>query len=139
MGLYNRTVGENQPADWAETHSVENHPDKNPDWRSWRFACHPMGDMLILYIEGELGSGQVAIDRMQETFDLSDTELQQLIEVWTNYIVTEGPTQADRLRGAAKFMSLMRSMERDIPQRYVTGDLKTWYYNVIGVTTPDDR
>lgn len=138
MGLYNRFVEINQPLDWTSTHNPTVAPDKNIDWYHWHIATHPFTDMIQLFVEGDLGAGQTAVDRMQELFDLTQTEVDQLMEVWTNFInVPSGNISAQRVN-TMRFLNILRAMERGIPQQYVA-DPKVWLYNKLGITIADDR
>ena len=132
MGVYNRLTGENKPADWDATHQNP----VNRDAGSWKIAIHPFTDMILLYIQGDLGTGATALNRVQELFDLSATERQQFVEVYQNFI--DGANDAERIQNLMSFQSILRAMERGIPQRYVA-DPQVWLYNKLGVTTADDR
>lgn len=132
MGIYNRLLDLNKPADWDSTH--ENPP--NMDAGSWKLAIHPFTDMILLYIQGDLGTGATALGRVQELFDLSATERQQFVEVYQNFI--NGANDAERIQNLMRFQSILRAMERGIPQRYAPNP-QAWLYNKLGVTTADDR
>lgn len=140
MGMYNRWTKQNQPEGWSAAHADQvQYP--NLDSRRWHIAVHPFTDMLYLYVEGELGAGQTAIDRMQELFDLSQVEIDQLLEVWQNFInVPAGDTVAQR-RNVLRLQGILRAMERGIPQRYRGDDaaVRTWLYNKLGIAIADER
>lgn len=139
MGIYNRLMSVNQPSGWQENHNPITTPGKNIDWYHWRIAVHPFTDMLFLHIRGELGSGQTALNRVKSLFDLSETEATQFTELWTNFISVDGTSDTARIAKLMEFQSIMRAIERDIPQQLVAGDFKTWLYGKFGITTADDR
>jgi hypothetical protein len=140
MGLFNRFINTDKPGDWDATHDPEDqaNDDKNQDWFSWHIAVHPFTDMVRLYIEGDLGTGQQAVDRLQELFDLSQAEIDQLVEMWASF-VDAGSGDADVQRSnTERLQSVLRAMERGIPQRYLP-DTKGWLYTKLGITVEDDR
>lgn len=138
MGLYNRLIGTNQPADWKSTHPVAGNEDKNMDWFSWHIAVHPFSDMVRLYADGELGTGQQAVNRMRELFDLSSVEIDQMVEIWNGFInVPAGDVSAQR-SNIERLQAVLRAMEREIPQRYFA-DTRGWLYTKLGITTQDER
>lgn len=154
MGLYNRLANsrDTAPASWTADHPVEDengdpvNTDKNIDWFKWRIAIHPFTDMIALIIEdviiGTISQQKAVIKQL---FDMSDTEVDQVIEIWQNFInagVLGGDAdevkRQKQMNNLIAFQSILRSIERGIPQRFV-GDLQTWLYNKLGITTPDDR
>jgi hypothetical protein len=135
--MYNRWSDVGRPSDWGATHDPKANPGKNPDWFLWHIAVFPFSDMIRLYAEGDIGTGQAALDKMQALFDLSATELTQLQEVWTSFINTDG-TLDTQLKNIERMQSFLRVQERDIPAQFVA-DPKTYLYTKFGITAADDR
>lgn len=155
MGLYNRLTNQNRPSEWSDNHQpadANDNPintDKNPDWFRWSLGVHQFTDVLVLMIE-EVINGSLAQQKalIKTLFDMSDTEVDQTVELYSSFIsagVINGTSGDDpetkrqkRMNNLIAFQSLVRSMQQEMPQRFI-GDVHTWFYDTVGITIPDDR
>ena len=137
MSLYNRITKQLQPITWEAEHDHTTFPGKNRDWYKWHMATHPLIDMIVLYINGEFGSGAAAKAAMKATFDMSDAEVDQLLELFASFISDPDPTE--EALNAATFRAYLGSMERGIPQEFDLLNTEAKFNTKFGITTPDDR
>lgn len=143
MGIKNRIEATNMPVDWQATHTRDvAPPNASTDWFKWSINGATLMQMIALYNEGKMGTGQVAVDRMQANFDMTQTEIDQLIEFWQGPLsaAVQGfainTTEARRVN-IATYTFVLSAYQRGVPQMFDSGS--GWLYTEMGITIPDDR